>query len=213
MDELPRPCLSTSQRRILKFISIKIYSIINIQRWKLKQLWQKIIKRSWSRSEFLFHACWTVENKIRTPCSTLTSNFIRALSMLSGMFLPWNRIFTKSRGCRSRVDAAPPLTPATRCSHFKWRNIPLTGGVTLASFTCDLLMVRLSGVWLSLYMNILNNTWNVSKICKTYTTLKVKERRILLHFHTSLSYVYSITTRSHFDVTSQAIRVIFLSVM
>lgn len=128
-------------------------------------------------------------------------------------FLPWNRIFTKSRGCRSRVDAAPPLTPATRCSHFKWRNIPLTGGVTLASFTCDLLMVRLSGVWLSLYMNILNSTWNVSKICKTYTTLKVKERRILLHFHTSLSYVYSITTRSHFDVTSQAIRVIFLCVM
>lgn len=156
-----------------------------MQRWKLKQLWQIIIKRSWSRSNF----CSMHVELLKTRSEYHARLWRVILSELwVACFLPWNRIFTKSRGCRSRVDAAPPLTPATRCSHFKWRNIPLTGGVTLASFTCDLLMVRLSGVWLSLYMNILNSTWNVSKICKTYTTLKVKERRILLHFHTSLSY-------------------------
>lgn len=144
-----RLCLSTSQKRVLKFISIKIYSIINMQRWKHKQLWQIIIKRLWSWSEFLFHACWKYDHAwLGYLFGVLSSIF----------FLPWNRIFTKSSGCRSRVDAAPPLTPATRCSHFKWRNIPLTGGVTLASFTCDLLMARLSGVLLSLHMNILNNT-------------------------------------------------------
>lgn len=139
-----RLCLSTSQKRVLKFISIKIYSIINMQRWKHKQLWQIIIKRSLN------------DHGPGLKCDHRT--MLGLDIYLEFWVLPWNRIFTKSSGCRSRVDAAPPLTPATRCSHFKWRNIPLTGGVTLASFTCDLLMARLSGVLLSLHMNILNNT-------------------------------------------------------
>lgn len=139
-----RLCLSTSQKRVLKFISIKIYSIINMQRWKHKQLWQIIIKRSLN------------DHGPGLKCDHRT--MLGLDIYLEFWVLPWNRIFTKSSGCRSRVDAAPPLTPATRCSHFKWRKIPLTGGVTLASFTCDLLMARLSEVLLSLHMNILNNT-------------------------------------------------------
>lgn len=136
--------MSTSLKRALKFISIKIYSIINMPRWKHKQLWQIIIKRSLN------------DHGPGLKCDHRT--MLGLDIYLEFWVLPWNRIFTKSSGCRSRVDAAPPLTPATRCSHFKWRNIPLTGGVTLASFTCDLLMARLSGVLLSLHMNILNNT-------------------------------------------------------